>query len=246
MEVHAHTHTPRKKWTHYLWEFLMLFLAVFAGFLAENLREHIKDKQRVHEYMESIVSDLQSDLAMYQSGRDFNMVHLQMIDTLINSLNKNTVTKHDYYMARQLTMGSVVISPNTKTYDQMKSSGILRLINKHFIADSISSYYQWTNKFDYWSDLQKQRISDVIDVNEKIFDGTAFFALLKQLQAGFPPDSASSNFKLIATGGPAINSVIMKYQYYYGMLFLMNQRMALASDGARRLLQLIKDEYQLK
>ena len=29
MEVHAHTHTARKKWTHYFWEFLMLFLAVF-------------------------------------------------------------------------------------------------------------------------------------------------------------------------------------------------------------------------
>jgi hypothetical protein len=28
MEVHAHTHTERKKWTHYFWEFLMLFLAV--------------------------------------------------------------------------------------------------------------------------------------------------------------------------------------------------------------------------
>jgi hypothetical protein len=22
MEVHAHSHTERKKWTHYLWEFL--------------------------------------------------------------------------------------------------------------------------------------------------------------------------------------------------------------------------------
>ena len=21
MEVHAHAHTPRKKWTHYFWEF---------------------------------------------------------------------------------------------------------------------------------------------------------------------------------------------------------------------------------
>jgi hypothetical protein len=25
MEVHAHSHTPEKKWTHYFWEFLMLF-----------------------------------------------------------------------------------------------------------------------------------------------------------------------------------------------------------------------------
>ena len=30
MEVHAHTHTARKKWTHYFWEFLMLFPAVFC------------------------------------------------------------------------------------------------------------------------------------------------------------------------------------------------------------------------
>ena len=30
MEVHAHTHTERKQWTHYLWEFLMLFLAVWV------------------------------------------------------------------------------------------------------------------------------------------------------------------------------------------------------------------------
>ena len=26
MEVRQHTHTPRKKWTHYFWEFLMLFI----------------------------------------------------------------------------------------------------------------------------------------------------------------------------------------------------------------------------
>ena len=35
MEIHAPTHTPRKKWTHYFREFLMLFPAVFCGFLAE-------------------------------------------------------------------------------------------------------------------------------------------------------------------------------------------------------------------
>ena len=53
MEVHAHTHTPRKKWTHYFWEFLMLFLAVFCGFLAENQREHFIEHRREKEYHES-------------------------------------------------------------------------------------------------------------------------------------------------------------------------------------------------
>ena len=50
MEVHAHTHTPRKKWTHYFWEFFMLFLAVTAGFLVENQREHYVEHLREKQF----------------------------------------------------------------------------------------------------------------------------------------------------------------------------------------------------
>ena len=61
MEVHAHTHTPRKKWTHYLWEFLMLFLAVFCGFLAENFREHNIEKRKEKHNVETLVDDMIKD-----------------------------------------------------------------------------------------------------------------------------------------------------------------------------------------
>src|SRR5437762_13179198 len=73
MEVHAHSHTSdpdpstssghrgRKKWTHYLWEFLMLFLAVFCGFLAENIREHSVEGRKEKEYIKSIIEDLKTD-----------------------------------------------------------------------------------------------------------------------------------------------------------------------------------------
>ena len=58
MEVHAHTHTAQKKWTHYLWEFLMLFLAVFCGFLAEYQLEHKIEKDRERQYVKALLSDL--------------------------------------------------------------------------------------------------------------------------------------------------------------------------------------------
>ena len=53
MEVHHHSHTARKKWTHYLWEFLMLFLAVFCGFLAEYQLEHKIEKDREKQYIKT-------------------------------------------------------------------------------------------------------------------------------------------------------------------------------------------------
>ena len=72
MEVHTHpiaigSHTERKKWTHYFWEFLMLFLAVFCGFLAENQREHIVEHKREKEYIRSMLEDLKHDTAVFQN-----------------------------------------------------------------------------------------------------------------------------------------------------------------------------------
>jgi len=63
MEVHAHTHTERKKWTHYFWEFLMLFLAVLCGFLAEYQLEHKIEKDREKQYIKSLVRDIKDDIS---------------------------------------------------------------------------------------------------------------------------------------------------------------------------------------
>ena len=63
MEVHHHSHTARKKWTHYFWEFLMLFLAVFCGFLAEYQLEHKIERDRAKELAKSFYEELKSDSA---------------------------------------------------------------------------------------------------------------------------------------------------------------------------------------
>lgn len=85
MEVHHHPqldHKP-KPWKEYVLEGLMIFLAVTMGFFAENLRESIPDNRKIHEYMQSMVSDLQSDITLYKSSIDFNWqasrnIHLEV------------------------------------------------------------------------------------------------------------------------------------------------------------------------
>ena len=61
MEVHTHSHTPRKKWTHYFWEFFMLFLAITLGFFVENQREHYIEHKRGKEYAKLLKLDLIKD-----------------------------------------------------------------------------------------------------------------------------------------------------------------------------------------
>ncbi len=61
MEVHHHSHTERKKWTHYFWEFLMLFFAVTLGFFVENQREHYIEDERAKALANNLYKEIYAD-----------------------------------------------------------------------------------------------------------------------------------------------------------------------------------------
>src|SRR4030095_12676271 len=86
MEVHHHAHTPRKKWTHYFWEFLMLFLAVFCGFLAEYKLEQTIEKQREKEIIISLIEDLKTDTVLISDQLIRLKSNKGIFDSLVNLL----------------------------------------------------------------------------------------------------------------------------------------------------------------
>jgi hypothetical protein len=245
MEVHHHPdlHHKPKPWKEYLLEGLMIFLAVTMGFIAENIREKITDKERLHDYVLSLTGDLKSDIALYDSSIRFNNRYSQMIDTIFQNLTseQGDIGKV-YIMARRLTMGSSLISPDSKTFEQMKGSGGLRLIHKQAIADSVGAYYLWTKKFEYWSDLQKERLGEVINSNSKIFSANIFYKIVKEDSL----ENMQANLLLTGLTKADINDILMHEQYYFGILKLMNQRATQASIQAKRLIIFLQKEYHLE
>jgi hypothetical protein len=142
MEVHAHSHTARKKWTHYFWEFLMLFLAVFCGFLAENQREHMIENQREKKYIRSLYEDLKRDSIELANDIDYRYGLSESARYLIAELDKAaTITYTDsiYNQAYHLTANPRFEYSNA-TIEQLKNSGLLRLIRKQGVVDSIVAY----------------------------------------------------------------------------------------------------------
>src|SRR6187399_833668 len=127
MEVHAHSHTARKKWTHYLWEFLMLFLAVFCGFLAENQREHMIEHQREKTYINSLISDLKGDTAIIKYVISFCVKKVQGMDTLAQLLNKDMLSNEEekelYYLNRSYAANVMFMIFNERTIKQLLNSG---------------------------------------------------------------------------------------------------------------------------
>ena len=142
MEVHAHSHTERKKWTHYLWEFLMLFLAVFCGFLAENWREHIVEHQREKEYIKSFVDDLKQDTAQLRMIIEKFDRKLAFHDSLLQELGNPMVFKSasraHYFFEMSRHFPDYIYTD--RTIQQLKNGGGMRLIRNKAVSNSIVDY----------------------------------------------------------------------------------------------------------
>ena len=215
MEVHHHPHTERKKWTHYFFEFLMLFLAVFAGFLAENWREHIVERKREKEYIRSMIEDLKTDERYFTAeivGRKQNRI---MIDSLINLLSQKSRTGFEqqrmYYFARYCIASVELPQFHDRTYDQMKSSGNLRLIHEKNIDDSISNYYFNAKEIQVNINQTQDRILAAIELEGKVFDGMVFQQVLDKNNFIFK--QATGNPQLITDDRTTINELIVRLHY---------------------------------
>ncbi|HUR65776.1 MAG TPA: hypothetical protein VMZ03_05455 [Chitinophagaceae bacterium] len=131
MEVHAHTHTARKKWTHYFWEFIMLFLAVFCGFLAEYQLEHKIEKDRAKELARSFYDELKGDSAnvviriqnRVKQENAFGYLMSYFRDSSLTNVSKTFQLNFLYGI---LFRSPSIFEPRTVVLDQLKNSGSLR------------------------------------------------------------------------------------------------------------------------
>ena len=142
MEVHAHTHTARKKWTHYFWEFLMLFLAVFCGFLAEYQLEHKIERERGKQYIRSFYEDLTTDTSTFSrliTTYEIKMAAMKGRQECFDSLNRNIKSESCFWTLVFHSTNFPDLIYTDRTLQQLKNAGGLRLL-KPVDADSILNY----------------------------------------------------------------------------------------------------------
>ena len=212
MEVHAHTHTPRKKWTHYFWEFLMLFLAVFCGFLAENQREHLVEKQRAKEYARALISDLKADTLILGKNLKDIAERLNDIDSFMFYLEKDRkesiATGRLYYYSFRLG-GGIEFSVKTATIEQLKNSGSLRYFKNFRLVQLINEYDEAV-----WTQIRRKE-NDLItrEKTKEAFETVFDFYHAKEINSlrmqGAPKDSLIKlNMPLLNKSPENINKLV--------------------------------------
>ncbi len=246
MEVHAHTHTERKKWTHYFWEFLMLFLAVTLGFFVENQREHMVEHQREKKFVRSLVSDLEADttrLSNIVRVRNHRVVVLDSFLLLLNRTDAAAFGRYLYYYNSFATRGGVFrFTPADGTMQQLKNAGNLRLIRQTEVSDSIVAYDVVSRAY-VWLNNDEEEIMDTYrNIAESVFDGNVLNAMRDE----------DNNLFLLNYDPPArlTPDAIFRLNYRIHMLTVFNKTLRrdarMMNQRAANLLQLLKKEYHLK
>ena len=249
MEVHAHSHTARKKWTHYFWEFLMLFLAVSLGFYAENLREGILHKKEVKTHMHSLIADLETDIILFDSVIDQNTYGSQMADSLIELLHSDITNTTDiYYAARTVTANLGYYYSNSKSFDQLKSSGLLRYIKSKVLLDSIGTYYVSFQWLANQNDLLRLKMDEVHKGNTRLFDSYVFKEMMNIGLTAFGGrrtiiNKPSMKPVLLSADVKNINTVSLNYHYYSSTTKFYQRTAITLRNRAVRLIEIIKKEY---
>ncbi|HEV8269904.1 MAG TPA: hypothetical protein VGQ04_01290 [Chitinophagaceae bacterium] len=245
MEVHQHSHTERRKWKHYFWEFLMLFLAVFCGFLAEYQLEHQIEKEREKQYIHSILEDLREDtLVLADNINEFNE-HITRNDTLIRLLNSPDIKEHGsdlYYLGRRASR-SVRLAIHDATIQQLKNSGGMRLIRNQEVSKAVIEYYNRLVFIDY---LQAIAFNEADEYRKMAID--VFHPIL------FNDIVMADNTVIRPRDNPALLTYEPKTLIRLsGMVsYIRNTKLGLGKaetemkDASKELIKLIKKEYHLK
>jgi hypothetical protein len=170
-------------WKDYLFQFLMLFLAVLCGFYVENQRELLGERELEHQYMQSMVEDINNDVT--QSNLFIHRIEetIKGLDSLLETLSSLETAKDSRRAYRLWTanFGFKDFIYNDRTIQQLKNSGGLRLIQKHAVSDSIMQYDQSVRNFNGQQELMNRVIGD-----QRVFNQFFDFIRLERNKNSLP------------------------------------------------------------
>jgi hypothetical protein len=245
MEVHSHAHTPRKKWTHYFWEFFMLFLAVTAGFFVENQREHMIEHKREIKFMRSYVNDLSKDIYQLDSlinKREERRIRIDSLNFILRSSDPGFYGSQLYYFARYLPRPFIYI-PNDATLQQLRNSGNLRLIQKQEVADTILNYDLQFKFIETIMVREDQLIMRIFDLLNQLFDPAVFDQMnLQDIEFTRP----AGNPQLLTNDKKIIQQFLSELQYLRTVNLGAQGWFKKRKELAKHMQSFIKDEYHFK
>ena len=252
MEVHHHALTDRKKWTHYLWEFLMLFLAVTLGFFVENQREHIVERQRATQYAKALFEDLEKDTVEIRDVMREDRIILACFDSASSIIYrgiKNYVAPGAFYYYSNVVASAPSVSWNDATIIQLTQSGNLRYFTNPELVNKISHYFSQISYVKLLNANDRGVRDRSMEIRSRVlnnYEYARFSTYSTDDWLRLPDTLMSKPFPVQTNDANLLNEFANSFENRRRVLNLVMKRVyPNAIKEAEKLISLLKEEYHL-
>ena len=224
-------------------EIVLVVLGILIALQINNWNEAKSEQVIENAYMKNLLEDLEDDLAIYDTFQNSNKEVYALIDSIIPSLkseNRNDNVSKLAYWSRMVTIKWTIIHTVERTYEQMKSSGHLRLVSNSEVSDAISKYYNSLSEFNGYNEAGMLWAADYVESLGKIFDAEIMLKIMRTRQM----QKASAD-DLLTEDPIVLNQLMNSLNYFNGALSLGESVSLKKEKEAKELVRLIKSNYDL-
>ena len=224
-------------------EIVLVVIGILIALQINNWNESKVDHQVTLDYMENMLEDLKADLKLYEKFQNSDEIIYKLIDSItpaIKAVDRKENVSNLAYWSRQITLNWYIIHPVQRTFEQMKSSGHLRLIKDKDVANGVSDYYSSLSGFDGYNEAGMLWAADYVKSMGKIFDAELLRnIMLKGVKLPASPSDMLTDDPIV------INEFINSLQYFNGALVLGEGISKVEEKKAQQLINLIQKKSGL-
>jgi hypothetical protein len=249
---------PGKYLSYAIGELILVVLGILIALQINNWNEERIEQQQIDDYAHSLIQDLERDLAMAAVIKTEIDVLINKIDTLAAYVENRTIEE-----MRNIDLFYLMRAPFYRPYawnrtalDQIKSSGALRQMRNQELAGKISAYEAFTHHLEGDFDFDRS-----VGIRSVELAGTVIDMNYPKVHQIFPSKSPSlfsfpesplhiayrdANLSLLTDDLNEIKVVVNSYLIlggYYGIRPRADTEMTKLVEGARELVDLLKEEY---
>ncbi len=224
-------------------EIFLVVIGILIALQINNWNEQQNERKIEKQYMQNMLEDLRDDLVIYRNFQKRNDEIYNLVDSIVSGLKAGNRKEHVSelsYRTRMVTIKWMIIHPVERTYEQMKSSGHLRLVEHKRVADGISNYYNSLKEFDGYNEAGMLWAADYVETLGKIFDAEILLKILRErkMQEAKPSD-------MLTEDPIVLNQLMNSLQYFNGALNLGEAVSVEKQETAQNLIALLQKTYSL-
>ena len=147
-------------WTKLILELLVVFLGVTGGFILQNQKEKSNNQDLEIKYLEGFNTDLQENIIGINSFIKKDSNWLESNKYALKQIATDSLTIDSANALIKSMVFFAEFTEQTATYENILNSGNLNLISDYTVKQSIVSYHQDLQDFQFLQDYYKQFIEN--------------------------------------------------------------------------------------